>query len=145
MSIIHDVTDIAAWQLAHKLNLRVDLFLLSPDFRRHYKHVDRLREAVQSAPRHIAAGFEADRQSFADRVRLAKGSQAQVLSYLDEAYGQRLITIDELQIAQQLTRRSIKAANGLIRSLESTSERRAAARAKPRIRRRIRPGPTSSA
>jgi four helix bundle protein len=141
MSTYADVTEITAWQLAHKLNLRVDLFLLSPDFRRHYQHADRLSDAVRSATRNIAEGFADDRRAFADRVRLARGSQAEVLHHLIDAYDQRLITIDELEIAERLAKRSIRAANGLIRSLEATSED-AAARGKRRSRRPIRSAPT---
>src|SRR5215510_4056022 len=112
-----DVIEIPAWQLAHKLNLRVDLFLLSPDFRRYYRHVDRLNDAARSGPRKIEEGFVKDRRSFACCLRLARSSQAQVLNHLSEACDQRLITVDELQIAQGLARRSMAAANGLIRSL----------------------------
>ena len=104
MSAPADLRDIAAWQLAHLLNLRVDLFLLSPDFKRHYGRVEQLGDAVRSGPRNIAEGFAHDRQAFADRVRLAKGSEAEVLNHLIAAYDQRLITLDELQIAERLTR-----------------------------------------
>ena len=139
MAAFRDVTEITAWQLAHKLNLRVDLFLLSPEFRRHYKHSDRLSDVVRSAPRNIAEGFERDRDAFAERLRLAKGSQAEVLGHLADAYDQCLITFDEWQIAERLTKRSIRAANGLIRSLESTGEspveRRARRRTRPPRRR----------
>ena len=141
MSTYSDVTEITAWQLAHKLNLRVDLFLLSPDFRRHYPHVARLSDAARSGPRNIEEGFVKDRRAFAYQLRLARGSQAQVIDHLIEARGQRLITADELLIVQRLARRSITAANGLIRSLEATSED-AAARAKRRSRRPIRSAPT---
>jgi len=136
MSDLRDVTEINAWKLAHKLTLRVDLFLLSPDFRRYYQHSDRLSDAVRSAPRNIAEGFSSDSRVFAERLRLAKGSQAEVLTHLTEAYDQRLITLDELLIAQRLTRRAINAANGLIRSLEATSG--AVPRGKRRSRRPIR-------
>lgn len=125
MSIDHDVTEVIAWQLAHKLNLRVDLFLLSPDFRRHYKQVDRLSNAARSAPHNIEKGFVEDRCSFAHRLRLAKGSQLEVMDHLIDAHEQRLITNDELLIAQRLMRRSIRAANLLIRSLEATTAREA--------------------
>ena len=142
MGFDRDVTETAAWQLAHQLNLRVDLFLLSPDFRRHYRHSDRLSLIVRSAPEHIAAGSEGDRAAYAGRVRLAKGSQAEVLKHLSHAYDQRLITLDELQIAARLTKRAMKAANGLIRALEATSEN-GAAPAKRRTRSRTRSVPTS--
>jgi four helix bundle protein len=140
MSSVGDVTEIIAWQLAHKLTLRVDLFLLSPDFRRHYTDSDRLCAIARSGPRQIAEGFGRDRLAFAETVRRAKRSEAEVLAHLVDAYDQRLITLDELQIAQALTKRAIRAANGLIRSLEATSG--AAAPAKRRTRRQTRPVPT---
>lgn len=121
MSSYSHVTEVPAWQLAHQLHLRVELFLLSPDFRRHYLHVDRLNDAARSGPRHIEEGFVKDRGAFAYRLRLARVSQLQVLDHLADACDQRLITIDELLIAQRLARRSMNAASGLIRSLEATS------------------------
>jgi len=141
MSTYSDVTEITAWQLAHQLNLRVDLFLLSPDFRRHYPHVARLSDAARSGPRNIEEGFVKDRRTFASQVRLARGSQALVIDHLVDACDQRLITADELNIAQRLARRSMTAATGLIRSLEATNED-AAARGKRRSRRPIRSVPT---
>src|SRR5690349_10690108 len=121
MSIYSHVTEVPAWRLAHQLHLRVELFLLSPDFRRHYRHVERLNDAARSGPRHIEEGFIKDRRAFAYRLRLARVSQLQVLDHLADACDQRLITIDELMIAQRLARRSMNAASGLIRSLEATS------------------------
>ena len=140
MSADLDVTEITAWQLAHQLNLRVDLFLLSPDFRRHFTSVDRLGNAARSAPQQIAKGFASDREAFAARLRIAKGSQAEVLAHLNDAYAQRLITMDELLIAQRLTRRAIRAVNGLIRGLESANG--ATAASTRRSRRLIRRVPT---
>lgn len=123
MSVFHDFTEIAAWRLAHLLNLRVDLFLLSPDFRRHYRLADQLSDAVRSGPRNIAEGFGRYRHGeFAHFVRIAKASEAEVLNHLIEAQDQRLITADEFQITEHLTDRAIKAANDLIRYLESTPD-----------------------
>lgn len=139
MSHSLDVTDIPAWKLAHTLTLRVDLFLLSPDFRHHYKHADRLSHVVRSAPRNIAEGFGSDPCAFVERIRLAKVSQAEVMRHLTAAYGQRLIALDELQIAQALTKRAIKAANGLIRSLEATNDAAAPAKRRTPPRRRRAP------
>ncbi len=123
MAGFRDVREIAAWQLAHQLNLRVDLFLLSPDFRRHYRFSEQLSDAVRSGPRNIAEGFGLYRhQEFADFVRIAKASEVEVLNHLIDAQDQRLITADEFQITEHLTRRAIKAANGLIKYLESTPD-----------------------
>lgn len=144
MSSTRDVTETAAWQLAHKLNLRVDLFLLSPDFRRYYKQSDRLHHAVRSGPRDIADGFDRERGVFADRLRRAKGSHLEVVRHLVDAHGQGLITLDELDIARRLAQRAIRAATALIRSLEATTDRDAAARATRRTRRSSRVIPTDS-
>lgn len=141
MSAPADLRDVHAWHLAHLLNLRVDLFLLSPDFKRHYGRVEQLGDAVRSGPRNIAEGFTHDRQAFADRVRLAKGSEAEVLNHMIAAYDQRLITLDELQITERLTRRAMKAASGLIRQLEAGDQPSATPGARGRKRSRMRRGP----
>jgi len=123
MAGFRDFREIAAWQLAHQLKLRVDLFLLSPDFRRHYKFCDQLSDAVRSAPRNIAEGFARFKhKEFAQFVRIAKGSEAEVLNHLIDARDQRLITDDEFLLAEHLIKRALKAANGLIRYLESTPD-----------------------
>jgi four helix bundle protein len=123
MAGFRDFRDIVAWQLAHELKLRVDLFLLSPDFRRHYKFCDQLSDSVRSAPRNIAEGFARFRhKEFAQFVRIAKGSEAEVLNHLIDARDQRLITDDEFLMTEHLTKRALKAANGLIRWLESTPD-----------------------
>jgi four helix bundle protein len=123
MAGFRDFREIAAWQLAHQLKLRVDLFLLSPDFRRHYKFCDQLSDAVRSGPRNIAEGFARFKhKEFAQFVRIAKGSEAEVLNHLIDARDQRLITDDEFLLAEHLTKRALKAANGLIRYLESTPD-----------------------
>ena len=123
MTAFHDYREIVAWQLAHQLTLRIDLYLLSPDFRRHYRFSDQLSDAVRSGPRNIAEGFGRYRhREFAHFVRVAKASEAEVLNHLIDAQDERLITADEFQITEQLTKRAIKAAHGLIRYLESTPD-----------------------
>ena len=123
MAGFRDFREIAAWQLAHQLKLRVDLFLLSPDFRSHYRFTEQLSDAVRSGPRNIAEGFGRYRhREFAQFVRIARASEVEVLNHLIDAQDQRLITTDEFQITEHLTKRAIRAANGLIRYLESTPE-----------------------
>ena len=123
MAEFRDFREIAAWQLANQLKLRVDLFLLSPDFRRHYRFSNQLCDAVRSGPGNIAKGFERRRHGeFAHFVRLAKVSEVDVLSHLIDAQDQRLIAADEFEIIEQVVRRAIKAADGLIDDLESTPD-----------------------
>ena len=83
MAEFRDFQEIVAWQLANQLKLRVDLFLLSPGFRTHYRFSSQLCDAVRSGPRNIAKGFERRRHGeFAHFVQLAKTSEAEVLRRL---------------------------------------------------------------
>src|SRR5687767_3384358 len=123
MAGFKDFREIVAWQLAHQLKLRVDLFLGTPEFRRQYKFCDQLSDAARSGPRNIAEGHARFKhKEFAQFVRVAKGSEAEVLNHLIDAHDQRLITTDELQINERLAKRAMKAAAGLIRYLESTPD-----------------------
>ena len=121
----NDLRDVVAWQLAHQLSLRIDLFLLSPDFRTYYPSSAALSDAVRSGTRHIADGFtRIDRHEFADCVRVSRAAQQRVMGHVTEAYDQRLISHDELLLVEQLARRSVNAATRLIQSLESTASQR---------------------
>jgi hypothetical protein len=55
-------------------------------------------------------------------VRIAKGSEAEVLNHLIDARDLKLITDDEFLLTEHLTKRALKAANGLIRWLESNPD-----------------------
>ena len=124
MPNFRDVREIPAWQLARELKIRVDIFLCCPEFRQHYQCCDRLGEAAGSGPRHIAEGHSRfSPREFARFVRVARGSEAEVLHHLIDARHQRLITADEFAINEQLIRRAMRAAAGLIRSLESSPDR----------------------
>lgn len=140
-----DLRDVVAWKLADRLRLRVDLFLLSPDFRTHYRSADALSDAVRSGTRHIADGFALiDQHAYANCVRVSKAAQQRALGHVIEAYDQRLIGHDELILVAQLTRRSVSAANRLIQSLESTGASSGRRPAKRRTPLRKRSAPTSS-
>jgi len=67
--------EIVAWQLSHELKLRVDAFIVRPAFKRKYKFVDQLSDAVRSAPRNIAEGHMRGfkHKEFAQLVRTARG------------------------------------------------------------------------
>ena len=114
-----DVRDLIAWQLAHQLNLRVDLFLGSPDFRRQYRFCRQLDVAARSAPLHLAEGVaRLRRKELAACVRLATKAEAEVIRHLVEARAQHLITGDELIINKQLAKRAVRAAKRLLRDVE---------------------------
>ena len=123
MAAFKDFREIIAWQLANQMKLRVDVFLHSPEFRRHFKFCEQLSDAARSGPRNIAEGHARFKhREFAQFVRIAKGSEAEVLNHLIDAHDQRLITQEELIINERLAKRAMKAAAGLIRYLESTPD-----------------------
>ena len=123
MAAFKDFREIIAWQLAHQMKVRVDVFLHCPEFRRHFKFCEQLSDAARSGPRNIAEGHARFKhKEFAQFVRIAKGSEAEVLNHLIDAHDQRLITTDELVINERLAKRAMKAAAGLIRYLESTPD-----------------------
>lgn len=116
--------EIIAWQLANQLKMRVDVFMARPDFKRKIKFVDQLSDAVRSAPRNIAEGHMRGfkHREFAQFLRIARGSEGEVLNHLRDAHEQHLISEDELVMSERLAKRAIKAATGLIRYLESTPD-----------------------
>ena len=123
MAPFNEVRELAAWRLAHQMNLRVDVFLGCPEFRQHFKSCQQLRDAARSGPRNIAEGCaRLKHKDFAQFVRNARDSEIQVLKHLTDAHDQRLISTDELLINKLLAKRALRAASGLIRYLESTPE-----------------------
>ena len=114
--------DIIAWQRAHELKLRVDVFIARPDFKRKFEFVDQLSDSVRSAPRNIAEGHMRGfkHKEFAQYLRTARGSLGEVLNHLIDAHDQQLITDEELNSCASLAKRAIKATTRLIQWLEST-------------------------
>ena len=123
MAGFKDFREIAAWRLAHDVKLRADEFLARPDMKRRFAFCDQLSDAARSGPRNIAEGFARYRhKEFAQFVRIAKGSEAEVLNHFIDARDQKFITEEEFLMAEHLVKRALKAANGLIRYLESTPD-----------------------
>lgn len=116
--------EIIAWQLSHELKLRVDVFLQRQEFKRKYKFVDQLSDAVRSAPRNIAEGHMRGfkHKEFAFFLRTARGSLGETINHLIDAHEQMLITETELIGCVRLAKRAIKASTGLIQWLESTPD-----------------------
>ena len=116
--------EIIAWQLAHQLKVRVDEFMNDRPFKKNFKYYDQLSDAIRSGPRNIAEGHARGfkHKEFAYFVRIAKGSESEVINHLIDACDLKLITDDELIATERLAKRAIKAANGLLRYLESTPD-----------------------
>ena len=62
------------------------------------------------------------RKEFARFVRIARGSETEVLNHLIDAKDQRLLTDDEFLIEEHYVRGALKAAAGLLRHLESAPD-----------------------
>ena len=117
-----DFQEIVAWQLARALKLRVDLYLRRPEFQRLFRYSDQLSDAARSGPANIAEGFgRHGNKEFARFVRIAKGSEAEVLNHLIDARDQELLTEAEFREAEHDARKAMKAAIGLIKHLERTT------------------------
>ena len=122
-----DFQEIAAWQLARALKIHVDGYLKRAEFKQKYRYGDQLSDAARSGPANIAEGFgrrgtrEGNRE-FARFVRIAKGSEAEVLNHLIDAHDQELISDAEFRAAEHAARKALKAAVGLIKHLERTAE-----------------------
>lgn len=123
MAGFKDFREIVAWQLARELKLVADRLVAKPDVARRFKFCDQLSDAARSGPRNIAEGFARFKhKEFAQFVRIAKGSEAEVLNHFIDAHDLRLLSDEEFIRAEHAARKALKAANGLIRFLESTPD-----------------------
>jgi four helix bundle protein len=123
MAGFKDFREIAAWQLARELKLLADALLAKPEVARRYKYCDQLSDSARSGPRNIAEGFARYfHKPFAQFVRIAKGSEAEVLNHFIDARDLKLMTDEEFIHAEHTARRAMKAAAGLIRFLETTPD-----------------------
>jgi four helix bundle protein len=118
-----DFREIAAWRYARDLKIRVDEYLERPNVKRRYRLHDQLSDAVRSGPANIAEGFgKYGNKEFARFARIAKGSEVEVLNHLIDLRDQKLISEDELMLAEHAARKAINAVVGLIRHLETTPD-----------------------
>jgi four helix bundle protein len=93
--------------------------LRAKDFKLH----GQIREAARSAPRNIAEGFgRYKHKDFARFVRIAKASEVELLNHFEEARDSGYLADAERHTLDHMAKKAIKAANGLIRYLESTPD-----------------------
>ena len=120
MAGVGDFKELRAWQLASDLRARANALAQRPRVAKHRKYCDQLTDAASSAARNIAEGFGRCRhQEFAQLVRVAKGSQHEVLDLLIEARQRGFIDHREFGEHEFLARQAIAAATGLIRYLDN--------------------------
>jgi four helix bundle protein len=115
--------ELGAWKLAYELRRSVVALcwrvLRARDFELHRQ----LRNAARSGPSNIAEGFARYKhKDFARFVRVGKGSEVELLNHFQEAFDEGYLTKLELATLEHKARKAIKAANGLIRYLDSTPD-----------------------
>jgi four helix bundle protein len=93
--------------------LAADALLGKPEVRRRFQYCDQLSDAARSAPRNIAEGFARYRhKEFAQFVRIAKGSEAEVLNHFIDAHDLGLMTDEEFRRSEHLARQPSKPRTG---------------------------------
>jgi four helix bundle protein len=118
-----DFREIVAWQRSQRVKLRVYEITRRPDVKRDFRFCQQLRDAARSAPANIAEGFgRFGNKEFARFVRIARGSEHEVLNHLIDARDLLWLTESELLMEQHHVRGALSAMAGLIRHLESTPD-----------------------
>ena len=85
-----------------------------------FRLLTQVREAARSGPRNIAEGYGRYRpREFAQFVRIARGSEVELLNHFQEAFDSGYLTDAERRDLEHAAKKAIKAANGLVRYLES--------------------------
>jgi four helix bundle protein len=123
MAGFRDFREIAAWQLSRDVRTLAYKLLAKPAVARDFEFRDQLKDAARSAPRNIAEGFARYKhKEFAQFVRVAKGSMAEVLDHFIDAVDNAYLTPAEFATLEHACKKALKAINGLIRYLESTPD-----------------------
>jgi four helix bundle protein len=121
----HRFEDIIAWQIANRLKLKVLALCRRESLKRDDDLYKQLISAARSGPRNIAEGFGRWRhRDFARFVRQAKASEIELLNHFLDARDSGHISEEERAGLSHTARQAIKAANGLIRSLENSPDPR---------------------
>ena len=125
MAGFKDFREIAAWQRSREVRSLAYQLVKRSAVARDFKFRDQLRDAARSAPRNIAEGFARYKhKEFAQFVRIAKGSMAEVLDHFIDAVDNGYLSPAEFPAHEHACKKALKAINGLIRYLESTPDHR---------------------
>ncbi len=112
--------EFGAWQLAYALWQAVVPLCHRAQAAHDFRLLTQVREAARSGPRNIAEGYGRYRpREFAQFVRIARGSEVELLNHFQEAFDSGYLTDAERRDLEHAAKKAIKAANGLIRYLES--------------------------
>jgi len=118
-----DFREIGAWQRSREVKLLAYRLAKRAEEAHDFKFRDQLLDCARSAPRNIAEGFARFRhKEFAQFVRVAKGSMAEVLDHFVDAVDNGYLDGNEFPAYEHACKRALGAINGLLRYLESTPD-----------------------
>ena len=113
-------TELAAWRRAHELHLLCEELLKNPRVQRDFQFRDQLSGAASSGPRNIAEGFGRFRpRENAQYVRVAKGSENEILTLFIEAQTKGYIVPEEFPRFETAANRATGTAVGYLKYLEN--------------------------
>ena len=113
--------DLDAWRLADELKVKVYELIDNSPARNDFEFRDQIRDSLSSATTNIAEGFGYyDHGLFARHVRIARASEMETHDHLADGVKRGYWTDDKASPLQQLAKRAIGAATGLLRYLDTT-------------------------
>jgi four helix bundle protein len=120
---VRSFKDLVAWKLAYELRRNVMPLLRRVLKAKDYKLHEQIREAARSGPRNIAEGFgRFKHRDFARFVRIGRASEIELLNHFQEAHLSGYLEANELGELEHAARKALKAANGLLRYLDSAPD-----------------------
>jgi four helix bundle protein len=118
-----DFREIGAWQRSRELKLLAYQVAKRAEAAHDFKFRDQLLDCSRSAPRNIAEGFARFKhKEFAQFVRVAKGSVAEVLDHFIDAVDSGYLTAEQFPRHEHACKKALMAINGLLRHLETTPD-----------------------
>jgi four helix bundle protein len=113
--------DLAAWQLARKLERRVYAFTETEPVVRDLEYCRQIRKSSSSSARNLSEGFGRYLPGdFGKFVRNALGSLNETTDHLDAGFERRYLTADTHRELRLLARRAIGAFVNLVKYLDSS-------------------------
>lgn len=117
--------ELTTWQLADELRQAVIALTSGERADLDRRFCQSIRSAAGSVCRNLAEGFaRRNDREFAQFIRIALGSLAEVDDHLHEATQRRLLTVDEFARLQRLDDHVKASATKLLRSLKTAPVRR---------------------
>jgi four helix bundle protein len=118
MGTISTYENLVCWQLA--VQLRDELIAVTdrPLVQRNYNFCDQVGRSTRSAPCNIAEGFDRSNSEFLRYLNIALGSLRETETHLGEALKRKYVTPDEHAYFRTLTKRAIRAGEGMKAYLE---------------------------